>query len=461
MITRRKFLKNTALIGAGMITTRLLNPSGTGAEVSDGKNQPPLILPPFLGKPTNTSMAVNIVAGERSIAAYVKYRREAGSASEPWQRTGEFKAQAFSPVEMTLEDLLPETRYQYQLYARAMEDPEFQLVTEEAFLTRRSTASPFSFALISDSHITPFNRERIDILSTISASVVARRPDFYFMLGDNIQTFTSHGGPMIEKRFGPELYKDFRYGLAHLPSAVPGFFVIGNWEGENGWHPEKERGWAREARQAFIPIPGPDTYPEGGSAFEDYYGFTWGDVLCLSLTVTGYTLSDHAINSPVGRADDWTLGDAQKEWLLKRLSTSQAAWKLLFIHHTVGGNAADDVNSRYGRGGGRAAMVGEQALIHQWMRQFGVQALFYGHDHVFTDIPVDGIHYICVGSAGAPWKFPESVTGYKTYWTPFGYTWVDVGKDTLTVSFIEPDGPDYRERVLHRFEIAKQMDRMP
>ena len=56
---------------------------------------------------------------------------------------------------------------------------------KEAFLTRRPQASAFSFALISDSHITPFNRERIEILSRISASIATRRPDFFFMLGDN------------------------------------------------------------------------------------------------------------------------------------------------------------------------------------------------------------------------------------------------------------------------------------
>jgi hypothetical protein len=38
---------------------------------------------------------------------------------------------------------------------------------------------------------------------------------------------------------------------------------------------------------------------------------------------------------------------------------------------------------------------------------------------------------------------------------------VDVGKDTLTVSFIELAGPDSRGRVLHRFDITKQNGRRP
>ena len=443
-----------AFAGAGMMVSPCLIPSMARAASPDEDSQGLLWVPPFLGRPTARSLAVNIVAGQRPISCYLQYRASALGENDAWHQTGEFTAGAFSPAEITLEALSPESRYQYRLFARPTESTDFRLITEETFITRRLQSSSFSFALLSDAHITPFNEDRINIFSRISASIRLRRPDFCFMLGDNIQTFSSHGGPMTEKRFGPMLYTSLRKGLATLPSAVPMFNVIGNWEGENGWHTEQQRAWARGARQAFIPTPGADTYPEGGHADQNYYGFTWGDVLCLTLNVTRYTPTDHAMGSPVGRADDWTLGKEQKGWLFEQLSRSTARWKLLFIHHTVGGNAGDDVNSRYGRGGGRAAGVGEQALVHQWMQRFGVQALFYGHDHVFTDTGVDGIHYVCVGSAGAPWKFPEAVTGYRTFWTPFGYTWVDVKKDKITVSFVKSDDTDPKGIVLHRFDMV-------
>jgi 3',5'-cyclic AMP phosphodiesterase CpdA len=232
------------------------------------------------------------------------------------------------------------------------------------------------------------------------------------------------------------------------------FTLNGNWEGENGWHSPRERSWARQARKAHFPNPGANTYPQGGSRDEDYYGFTWGDVLFLVLNVTGYTTADHAIHSNVGEKDDWTLGEDQKAWLHDQLAGSNARWKLLFIHHTAGGNAGDELNSRYGRGGGKAAGTGEQALIHGWMRRFGVQALFYGHDHVFTDTIVDGVHYICVGSAGAPWKFTTQETGYEKYWTPSGFTWVDRGKDFLRVSFFETREASPLGALLHSFTIS-------
>lgn len=453
-ITRRKFLKKTAFAGAGIMVSPWITPSMTRGLSLEKEAQGFLRVPPFLGRPTATSMAVNIVAGQQPISCYLKYRATEASGNDSWRQTRVFSVDPLSPAEVTLEALSPESRHQYQLFARPAESSKFQLTIEETFITRRLQPSAFSFALFSDAHITPFNEERIEILSRICASIRARQPDFCFMLGDNIQTFSSHGGPMTEKQFGPMLYTALRRGLGALPSAVPMFNVIGNWEGENGWHTEQQRAWAREARQSFIPTPGADTYTEGGHADQNYYGFSWGDVLCLTLNVTRYTSIDHAMGSPVGRADDWTLGKDQKKWLFEQLSRSTARWKLLFIHHTVGGNAGDDVNSRYGRGGGRAAGIGEQALVHQWMQRFGVQAMFYGHDHVFTDTRVDGIHYVCAGSAGAPWKFPEAVTGYKNFWTPFGYTWVDVKKDKMTVSFVKSDETDSKGIVLHRFDMV-------
>lgn len=451
-ISRRGFIKKTMLMGAAATAFPRMfvsDPPLTSAEQKDRL----LLTHPYLGRPTHSSIAVNLVAGEEDIVGYIKSRKHGGSRREPWQNTKEYLIRAFTPMDIILSPLLGDSSYEYEVFAREKSNTDFRRLTSGFFRAQRRRPSSFSFAILSDAHIAPFYRDRMEVLGEVSNGILARKPEFAFMLGDNIQTFTSHGGPMTEPRFGPILYSALRHSLGELPSSVPVYKVLGNWEGENGWHPDRERGWARKARTAWIPNPGHETYPEGGSKDEDYYGFTWGDVLFIALNVTGYTPSDHSMQSPVGRADDWTLGKEQRDWLYDRLSRSTEKWRLLFVHHTVGGNAGDDINSRYGRGGGRAAKVGEQALVHGWMKEFGVQALFYGHDHVFTDIPVDGIHYVCVGSAGAPWKFPESVTGYKRYWTPSGYTWIDVKEDMLKISFVKPDILDRVGEVLHSFKI--------
>jgi 3',5'-cyclic AMP phosphodiesterase CpdA len=399
-------------------------------------------------------MTLNLAAGERPVVCRAVWWEEGRKEKDHSWQSEEVEIRPYGTAEITLETLKPDTRYRYRIYVRRPDTREPNLAAEDSFRTQRLQSGDFSFALVSDAHITPFHSERLEILSRTSASILARKPDFLLMLGDNIQTFTSHGGPMTDRSHGPTLNRLLRRGLGSLPASIPVFTLNGNWEGENGWHSPRERSWARQARKAHFPNPGANTYPQGGSRDEDYYGFTWGDVLFLVLNVTGYTTADHAIHSNVGEKDDWTLGEDQKAWLHDQLAGSNARWKLLFIHHTAGGNAGDELNSRYGRGGGKAAGTGEQALIHGWMRRFGVQALFYGHDHVFTDTIVDGVHYICVGSAGAPWKFTTQETGYEKYWTPSGFTWVDRGKDFLRVSFFETREASPLGALLHSFTIS-------
>jgi predicted phosphodiesterase len=74
------------------------------------------------------------------------------------------------------------------------------------------------------------------------------------------------------------------------------------------------------------------------------------------------------------------------------------------------------------------------------MRKFGAQIFFYGHDHVFTDMVVDGIHYMLPGSAGAPWKFEEAETGYTQSWLDSGYARVHVTPDRVQVDFVAMGG---------------------
>ena len=65
--------------------------------------------------------------------------------------------------------------------------------------------------------------------------------------------------------------------------------------------------------------------------------------------------------------EDWTLGPAQMRWLERTLLSSDARWKLVVGHHLVGGWDWDltgrtrNTPDKYGRGGARYAMEGEQS----------------------------------------------------------------------------------------------------
>jgi predicted phosphodiesterase len=115
----------------------------------------------------------------------------------------------------------------------------------------------------------------------------------------------------------------------------------------------------------------------------------------------------------------------------------------------VGGNGGNPDDSAYGRGGGRAAHVGEQAWVHELCRKHGVQVIFYGHDHVFTDQVVDGVHYTLPGTTSAPWRFKTEETGYEQFWIESGYARVRVTPERLKVEFVALGG-----NVLFAYEVA-------
>jgi 3',5'-cyclic AMP phosphodiesterase CpdA len=214
------------------------------------------------------------------------------------------------------------------------------------------------------------------------------------------------------------------------------FGVIGNWDGENGSFTAEEIARSRSQRLLYLPSPGPTTYAEGGATGHDYYAFSWGDALFVVLNVMSYTATPLLLSTTSGHPDDWTLGDEQLRWLESTLQRATAKWRFLFIHHTVGGAAGDAADSIYGRGGGRAAHVGQQAVVHQLMLDHGVQVFFYGHDHVFADMVVDGIHYSTPSNAGAIWTFSGDQTGYTRYWDQSGWARVEVTPDDVHVQFL-------------------------
>jgi hypothetical protein len=224
--------------------------------------------------------------------------------------------------------------------------------------------------------------------------------------------------------------------LGHLAH----FGVIGNWDGENGSFTGEEISRSRSQRLLYLPSPGPTSYPEGGAAEHDYYAFRWGDASFVVLNVMSYTTTPLLLSTSSGQPDDWTLGDEQLAWLERTLHGADSKWRFLFIHHTVGGAAGDQADSIYGRGGGRAAHVGEQAKVHQLMRDYGVQVFFYGHDHVFADMVVDGIHYSTPSNAGAIWTFSGDQTGYTRYWDQSGWARVDVTPNDVHVQFLALGG---------------------
>lgn len=370
----------------------------------------------------------------------VRLRLEGAAA---WGDLREPEVPAADLAQWLLEGLGPSTRYEYEVVAL---DLDQELVLHSgSVVTQRAAGETYTFALLADSHIGAdldyYNQGDEEILRLVSTEIGAASPDFMVNLGDMLD-FHQYGfnDPPPDGAATRAAYLNYRLSLGDTLGHVSHYAVIGNWEGENGCYTPEEIARSREQRLLYMPGPEPTTYPEGGSPAEDYYAFTWGDALFLVLNVMSYTPTEHLLETYPGVPDDWTLGPEQLDWLGDTLANATSKWRFLLIHHTVGGAAGDEVNAAYGRGGGQAANVGEQAVVHQLMRDHGVQVFFYAHDHVFTDMVVDDIHYSMPGSAGAIWMFTGAETGYEESWLEPGWGLVHVSPDAVHVEFVALGG---------------------
>jgi 3',5'-cyclic AMP phosphodiesterase CpdA len=424
-----------------------------GAAVHDSTNDDELLGTPLIFAPTMQGFGLNVVLRSGDPLALRAHVRD--EASQDWMDLGAPSALAADVAQWQVTGLAPGRTYTYEIrMSNVGADGSEQTLYSGSAVTMREPGSSFTFAVLTDSHIQPRNPVPVgttvgtdfygfdeSTLLAVASDIASARPDFLVHLGDMLDFHLfGFNEPPPSSSWSRLAYLNYRRLLGHASGNAAHYAVVGNWEGESGCNLPAQIQQSSSQRMLYIPGPRPDTYAQGGSPNQDYYAFTWGDALFVVLNVMTYTPTCHLLSYDPGLPDDWTLGDAQRAWLEQTLAGATSKWRFLFIHHPVGGAAGDSTESAYGRGGGQAALVGEQSWVHALMLKHGVQIFFYGHDHVFTDMTVDGIHYSLPGSAGAPWKFDSSITGYKQYWPDSGYGRVTVNPEQVQVDFVAVGG---------------------
>lgn len=429
----------------------LAGSDGTGGTMPTGAT----IGRPLTFAPTSDGFGISVIwidGDPTELVAEVRPDGEQGA----WSNPGPPSSPASDLAEWRVEGLEAGTRYEFRILREQGEERE--VIASGSAVTQRPPGKSFTFGLISDTHIPPRSIAPGDnsqvnyqetTLALVAKNLAPEAHDFVVNLGDMLDFHLfGFNSPPPSGSYTREGYVNYRRLLGDVLAASAHFPVVGNWEGENGDYTEEQITRSREQRKLYAPGPAPDTYPEGGSPHQDYYAFEWGDALFITLNVMTYTPTPHLLTYYKGEPDDWTLGEEQLAWFEETLKNAKSKWRFVLIHHAVGGQAGTEYDSAYGRGGGQAARVGEQAVVHDLMLEHGVQIFFYGHDHVFTDMVVDGIHYTLPGSAGAPWKFDALYTGYQTFWSDSGHGRVEVTPDKVRVEFVAIDG-----KILLRYEI--------
>ena len=405
--------------------------------------------PEALFRPTGSGCTVHWVS-KAEVEARVLAGREPGELA----LVREFSASG--PADVVIEGFTPDSDVFLQCQFRRKGDRKWIHRPVRRMHTARPPGTSFRVALIADSHMYAClqNAQAMRNVHKSGEAAFGDKPDFSIFLGDEagIHTREAHFGPTTQN-LAFERWRLWRITMAPLLAGCPSYFVLGNHEGEAGYYqrftakgrPAHLQRWGTIARKRYCLNPLPNTYPEGGenegwrglqrfaatggaeegncSPLQNYFAWTWGDALFVVLDVQRYT----NIGKREGPMDpqEWTLGGRQLRWFEQVLTSSRARWKFVIGHHVVGGSDCDascyfrKTTAAYGRGGGRYALVGEQARITKIMRRAGAQFFLYGHDHVFAHQQADGIHFVCCGRTS--WLQPQ-------WWDQDG--WIEAYGDT-------------------------------
>jgi len=410
-------------------------------------NSSPWLGQEMLGRIESNSVNVNVVF-DQDMQVYFEYGPSSGSYTAT---TSTQTAYAKTPLNVTLGNLRPNTRYYYRMRYAAPDDSTFTARAEHSFVTQRPRGMPFTFLLQADPHLD--NNSNSDVYKLTLANELAEKPDFIVDVGDTmLSDKLNAAGVPVDSGANPtaagilsrtQLLRSY-YDLT--TRSAPLFLAVGNHEGEWGTHlngtPNNMALWDTVDRISYFQTPEPDSFFSGDTQMYDangspcvpsqsvtcglgqrrsYYSWEWGDALFVVLDPFWNQTPD-ATTTQAGKGkdccqkSDWslTLGTTQYNWLKTTLENSTATYKFVFAHNLVGGynNVVNGVAQGAMRGGvefvkylewGGYNLDGTWGFdtyrpempmpIHQLLLANHVTAFFHGHDHLYAHQILDGITY--------------------------------------------------------------------
>ena len=205
----------------------------------------------LLGKPTDTSITINIVP-----ASSIEYYYDYGTTQEDRIRAGHptplppaaNRTKSSSPV------LPPTRKYYYRMVYDGdgdVDDGDYEVRDEHTFRTQRAEGAGFVFTVTSDSHA-QFNTNHQNAWTNILNEL----PDFEIDLGDTFYPGAASSQSAVNNAY--LAYREPLY-MGKIGHSVPIFLAAGNHEDEEGWNlddtPFSSAVGSIQARKAFFPTP--------------------------------------------------------------------------------------------------------------------------------------------------------------------------------------------------------------
>lgn len=244
--------------------------------------------------------------------------------------------------------------------------------------------------------------------SQVAALINSWQVDFIVTTGDN-----SYGSNSID------------YNIGQFYSPYIGAYVGGYGSGSpiNRFFPsagnhDYSDGGGFTVYLSYFTLPGANIPTTATSGNPRYYDFIRGPVQFF------------AINSNFQEVDGTTLNSAQGLWLQSQLDSSQAPWKIVFMHHPPYSS------SQHG------STPGMQWPFENW----GASLILTGHDHTYERIlrddnnDGDSLTYVVSGLGGRSiYSFPtlNLVSGSRVRFNgTYGANLVEATDSTLLIKFV-------------------------
>lgn len=388
----------------------------------------------LLGKPTTNSITLKMFFSD-PVEVAVQYSTTSGNYTLPssWQSFS-----ANDPAEITITNLQPDTKYYYRVCHRNPGDVNYVTRTEHSFHTQRAEGSSYSFTVQADPHLDASSNS--DLYLRCLQNQLEDNPDFMIDLGDFLMTDKlKNAANVVPHDTIPYRCNLLRSYYETINHSVPLFIALGNHEGEAGWNLNGTANniavWNTQERQKYFLNPGPDSFYSGDNALTNYvgpnntpaqrnayYAWTWGDALFI--VIDPYWATNPKPTATTGW--NWTLGEAQYNWLRTTLESSTAKFKFIFSHQIVGGDAegrgGTEFADMYEWGGMNSDGItpgfalkrpGWYKPIKDLLTENQVTIFFHGHDHFFDKQDKDCLVYQETPQPSLPnFNYPNQAATY-------------------------------------------------
>ena len=264
------------------------------------------VITKILGRPTNNSIAISVLSSA-DVSGYIEY----GTTKTRYtSKTTSVAIKAGNPTVIELTGLRASTKVYYRLSYKTADTQTVISEKQNSFTTQRKSGTEFSFSVQGDTH--PERAGKMfnsDLYYVTMANIAAQQPDFHIMLGDDFSI-----DPLISKGAANQanvegIYRTHRNWLSVAGSSVPIYLVNGNHEQAAAYLLDGTNSnpavLAGNARNKYFALPDTNSfYSADTNNIEfvgrprDYYSWTWGDALFI--TLDPYWHSKSAVDNVAG-----------------------------------------------------------------------------------------------------------------------------------------------------------------